>query len=187
MRTSPDRSPGGHRLCERGPSRCCPACQGAQRLGFSLDEVSDLLAAGRQHHGRAPSHGLRSRVQSKLAEVAARIEDLQVVRSRLTENTRSRLRRHAGLCRNRLLPSSLHRPVGRTRRSTHGVLSADEILQVRGSGGLLRQADGTPVRALRNAGGQFDVVVDGERGLITSIKNLSLKSLDRLANHYRWE
>jgi MerR family mercuric resistance operon transcriptional regulator len=52
----------------------------AQRLGFTLDEVADLLDAGRHRHGRRrPEPGLRSRARSKLTEVEARIADLQII------------------------------------------------------------------------------------------------------------
>jgi MerR family mercuric resistance operon transcriptional regulator len=55
----------------------------AQRLGFTLDEVADLLDAGRHRHGRRTDAGLRSRAQAKLAEVEARIGDLQVIAATL--------------------------------------------------------------------------------------------------------
>ncbi|MFG1651481.1 MerR family DNA-binding protein [Micromonospora sp. NPDC049275] len=51
----------------------------AQGLGFSLDEVADLLDAGRHRHGRHPDAGLRGRARAKLAEVEAKIADLQVI------------------------------------------------------------------------------------------------------------
>ena len=51
----------------------------AQRLGFTLDEVADLLDAGRHRHGRRADAGLRSRAQAKLAEVEAKIADLQII------------------------------------------------------------------------------------------------------------
>jgi hypothetical protein len=67
------------------------------------------------------------------------------------------------------------------------VLAEDEILLVRNAGQLLTQADGAAVRVLQNEAGRFNVVVDGERGLITSFSNLSQKSLERLATRYGWE
>ncbi len=68
-----------------------------------------------------------------------------------------------------------------------GVLAEDEILLVRDAGQLLTQADGAAVRVLQNEAGRFNVVVDGERGLITSFSNLSQKSLERLGTRYGWE
>jgi hypothetical protein len=67
-----------------------------------------------------------------------------------------------------------------------GVLSADEINAVRQGGQILRQADGATVRILQNDAGRFDVVVDGEKGLITTFRNLSEKSLHRLSKNYGW-
>jgi MerR family mercuric resistance operon transcriptional regulator len=56
----------------------------AQRLGFTLDEVADLIEAGRHHHGRTRP-GLRTRIADKLTEVEARIADLQVIRATLRQ------------------------------------------------------------------------------------------------------
>ncbi|MDP3892250.1 MerR family DNA-binding protein, partial [Nocardioides sp.] len=53
----------------------------AQRLGFTLEEVAELLDAGRHHHGTRA--GLRARTETKLAEVEQRIADLTVIRSTL--------------------------------------------------------------------------------------------------------
>jgi DNA-binding transcriptional MerR regulator len=52
----PDRSPGGHRLYPPEAVTVLRVIKGAQRLGFSLDEVADLLKTG-QHSasvGRRP-------------------------------------------------------------------------------------------------------------------------------------
>ena len=54
----------------------------AQRLGFTLDEVAELLETGRHHHGR-PVAGLQERVAAKLAEVDAKIADLTTIRTAL--------------------------------------------------------------------------------------------------------
>ena len=60
--------------------------EAAQRLGFTLDEVAELLEAGRHRHrhrhGR-PIAGLRQRARAKLAEVDARIADLTAIRTAL--------------------------------------------------------------------------------------------------------
>ena len=50
----------------------------------------------------------------------------------------------------------------------------------------LVQSDGANV-FVRQVNGRFNVVVQGERGVITTFKNLSEKSLDRLAKNYGWE
>jgi len=79
----PDRSLGGHRLYPPETVTVLRVIKAAQRLGFTLDEVADLLDAGRHRHGRRTDAGLRSRAQAKLAEVEARIGDLQVIAATL--------------------------------------------------------------------------------------------------------
>ncbi|MFE9748177.1 MerR family transcriptional regulator [Saccharothrix saharensis] len=78
----PERTPGGHRLYPAEAVTVLRVIKAAQRLGFTLDEVADLLDAGRHRHGRAPA-GLRERVTTKLVDVEARIADLTVVRDTL--------------------------------------------------------------------------------------------------------
>ena len=51
----------------------------SQRLGFTLDEVADLLAAGSHRHGQGQSDaGLQARARTKLAEVEQKMADLAV-------------------------------------------------------------------------------------------------------------
>jgi DNA-binding transcriptional MerR regulator len=52
----PDRSPGGHRLYPPEAVTVVRVIKAAQRLGFSLDEVTDLLKTGRHSAsvGRRP-------------------------------------------------------------------------------------------------------------------------------------
>lgn len=76
----PDRSPGGHRDYGRDAVLVLRVVKAAQRLGFTLDEIAELLAV-RAH--RRPR--LRERAAAKLADVDARIADLQTVRSTLVE------------------------------------------------------------------------------------------------------
>ncbi len=77
----PSRSLGGHR--EYGPDAVTVLriIKAVQRLGFTLDEIAELLAVG-SHRGPRP--GLRERAQNKIAEVDARIAQLQEVRDALT-------------------------------------------------------------------------------------------------------
>ena len=75
----PQRSLGGHRLYPAEAVTVLRVIKAAQRLGFTLDEVADLLDAGRHRHGRHPDTGLHARAQAKLTEVEARIADLQVI------------------------------------------------------------------------------------------------------------
>jgi MerR family transcriptional regulator, mercuric resistance operon regulatory protein len=74
----PERSLGGHRLYPAGAVTVLRVIKAAQRLGFTLDEVAALLEAGGHNHGR-PGAGLQARAQAKLAEVDAKITDLQVI------------------------------------------------------------------------------------------------------------
>jgi DNA-binding transcriptional MerR regulator len=54
----------------------------AQRLGFTLDEVADLVDMGRHRHVRTDT-GLQARAATKLAEIEARIADLHVIATTL--------------------------------------------------------------------------------------------------------
>ncbi|MFD3498125.1 MerR family transcriptional regulator [Streptomyces sp. NPDC058676] len=78
----PDRSPGGHRLYGEDAVTALRVIKAAQRLGFTLQEVAELLASGRHRHGRRVV-GLRERAQDKLAEVDAKIADLTTIRTAL--------------------------------------------------------------------------------------------------------
>ncbi|MDG4792571.1 MerR family transcriptional regulator [Micromonospora sp. WMMD1082] len=81
----PDRTLGGHRLYPPETVTVLRVIKTAQRLGFSLDEVADLLSVGAHRHGRRPESGLRARAQDKLAEVEQKIADLSVIRDTLRE------------------------------------------------------------------------------------------------------
>jgi MerR family mercuric resistance operon transcriptional regulator len=75
----PDRTPGGHRLYPAETVTVLRVIKAAQRLGFSLDEVADLLETGRHQHRSRPDAGLRQRAAAKLAEVEAKIADLGAI------------------------------------------------------------------------------------------------------------
>lgn len=79
----PERTLGGHRLYPPETVTVLRVIKSAQRLGFTLDEVADLLAAGAHRHGRRTDAGLLARVEAKLAEVERRIADLGVIRDTL--------------------------------------------------------------------------------------------------------
>jgi len=79
----PDRSLGGHRLYPEETVTTLRVIKAAQSLGFTLDEVAELLEAGRHHHGAGAGAGLQSRTEAKLAEVDHKIVDLQVIRASL--------------------------------------------------------------------------------------------------------
>jgi MerR family mercuric resistance operon transcriptional regulator len=79
----PERSLGGHRVYSEQAVLVLQVIKAAQRLGFTLDEVTELLEAGRHRHGRPTDAGLQERAAAKLGEVEAKISDLQVIASTL--------------------------------------------------------------------------------------------------------
>lgn len=82
----PDRSLGGHRLYPAETVTVLRVIKAAQGLGFTLDEVADLLEHGRHHHRRRtrrPGAGPPAGARRKLAEVEAKIADLQVIAATL--------------------------------------------------------------------------------------------------------
>lgn len=85
----PDRSLGGHRLYPTEAITVLRVIKAAQRLGFTLDEVAELLDAGAHRHGPRPATGLRDRAQAKLTEVEARIDDLRVIAETLRAAVRA--------------------------------------------------------------------------------------------------
>lgn len=79
----PRRSPGGHRLYPAEALTMLRVIKTAQRLGFTLEEVAELVDLGQHRHGRTPDTGLQSRAASKLAEIETKIADLQTIASTL--------------------------------------------------------------------------------------------------------
>ena len=80
----PNRSPGGHRLYSPEAVTVLRVIKAAQRLGFTLDEVADLLELGRHRHGKLADAGLQQRAREKLDEVEERISDLETIRDNLS-------------------------------------------------------------------------------------------------------
>ncbi|NNG40760.1 MerR family transcriptional regulator [Flexivirga sp. ID2601S] len=80
----PDRSPGGHRVYTDEAVTTLRIIKAAQRLGFRLEEIADLIDVSRHRHGHRPDPGLQARATAKLTEIAARINDLQAIRANLT-------------------------------------------------------------------------------------------------------
>ncbi|MEU4834760.1 MerR family transcriptional regulator [Streptosporangium sp. NPDC023615] len=78
----PPRSDGGHRLYPPRTVTVLRMIKAAQRLGFTLEEVADLVEATAHRRG-GPDGGLRVRVEAKLDEVERRIADLRTVRETL--------------------------------------------------------------------------------------------------------
>ena len=77
--SEPDRSLGGHRLYPAETVTVLRVIKAAQRLGFTLNEVADLLDTARHHHRRPADAGLAGRAQRKLTEVEAKIADLEII------------------------------------------------------------------------------------------------------------
>lgn len=79
----PRRSPGGHRLYPAETLSVLRVIKTAQRLGFTLTEVAELVDLGRHHHGRRPDASLQRRAAVKLTEIEAKISDLQTIAASL--------------------------------------------------------------------------------------------------------
>jgi DNA-binding transcriptional MerR regulator len=77
---SPERSPGGHRLYGPQAVATLRVIKAAQRLGFTLEEVAELIEVGR---ARGRDAGLQVRAREKLVEVNQRIADLTAIRANL--------------------------------------------------------------------------------------------------------
>ena len=76
----PDRSPGGHRLYDDQAVTTLRVIKAAQRLGFTLDEVAQLIEVGRR---RGPERDLQAHARAKLTEIDERIADLTTIRASL--------------------------------------------------------------------------------------------------------
>jgi DNA-binding transcriptional MerR regulator len=80
----PERTLGGHRLYPAGAVTVLRVIKAAQRLGFTLEEVADLLETATHRHGH-PESALAERARLKLIEVEERINDLTVIRTALQQ------------------------------------------------------------------------------------------------------
>ncbi|WP_310740554.1 MerR family transcriptional regulator [Microbispora sp. H10885] len=78
----PARSPGGHRSYPPETVALLTVIKAAQRLGFTLEEVAELLDTGRRGHS---TPDLRARAQAKILEVDAKIADLTTIRHALAQ------------------------------------------------------------------------------------------------------
>ncbi len=75
---TPARTSGGHRLYPVAALTLLRVIKTAQRLGFTLDEVAELVDLGDHRHGRRPD-GLQVRAAAKLSEIEQKISDLQTI------------------------------------------------------------------------------------------------------------
>lgn len=79
----PRRTSGGYRDYDADALRRLRALRRAQALGFTLDEAADLLALSRDRH--ADAEAVRQRTVEKIADLDARIADLERTRTALVE------------------------------------------------------------------------------------------------------
>jgi DNA-binding transcriptional MerR regulator len=79
----PLRRPSGHRVYAPETVTTLRAVKVAQRLGFTLAEVEEILRLSTGTRQR--SDDLHTRLRQKLQEVAARISDLHAMRARLAD------------------------------------------------------------------------------------------------------
>ena len=82
---SPERTLGGHRIYPEETVTLLRVIKTAQGLGFTLDEVADLLDSGTHRHGGRPEPGLRARAETKIAEIDKKINALTAIRAALQE------------------------------------------------------------------------------------------------------
>lgn len=75
---TPARTLGGHRQYPAAALTLLRVIKTAQRLGFTLDEVTELVELGDHRHGRRLD-GLQVRAAAKLSEIEAKISDLQMI------------------------------------------------------------------------------------------------------------
>ncbi|WP_454197571.1 MerR family transcriptional regulator [Nocardia sp. Marseille-Q1738] len=78
----PGRSLGGHRLYPERAVTVLRVIKAAQRLGFTLEEVAELLGASPLGR-RGADKGLQARASAKLAEIDAKVAELTAVRDTL--------------------------------------------------------------------------------------------------------
>lgn len=81
----PARSLGGHRLYSDEAVLILRVIKTAQRLGFTLDEITDLLDLAGHRHPPGDGSGFRERAAAKVLDVEARIAELQEIAGTLRE------------------------------------------------------------------------------------------------------
>ena len=72
-----ERTLGGHRVYSPEAVTRLRVIKAAQRVGFTLAEVAELLAAGAHRHGGRGDAGLQARAAAKLVEVDKKIANLR--------------------------------------------------------------------------------------------------------------
>lgn len=64
--------------------------------------------------------------------------------------------------------------------------SGSDISNTKNTSNIKTQGDGAKVYIKEVSPGKYNVIVEGDRGIITALKNISKKSLDRLTKNYNW-
>ncbi|PZF81288.1 MerR family transcriptional regulator [Jiangella anatolica] len=78
---APERTLGGHRVYDDDTLTTVRIIKAAQRLGFTLDEIADLVDTGRGH--ARDDADLRAKAAAKIAEIESRIAALETIRDTL--------------------------------------------------------------------------------------------------------
>ena len=73
-----------------------------------------------------------------------------------------------------------------TTATRGGVLSVNEVRVTKAVGKAFTQADGATVYLHEITPGRFNAVVEGRKGIITTMGNWSQKSINRIAKNYGW-
>lgn len=64
--------------------------------------------------------------------------------------------------------------------------SESDIANTKNTSNIKTQGDGATVYIREASSGKYNVIVEGSSGIITALKNISKKSLDRLTKNYNW-
>ncbi|WP_309104712.1 MerR family transcriptional regulator [Microbacterium sp.] len=79
----PERTLGGHRTYDENAVTLLRVIKAAQGLGFTLDEIEELIDAGTHAHRRRPR--LAERAKAKLGEVESKVQALEQIAGTLRE------------------------------------------------------------------------------------------------------
>ena len=64
--------------------------------------------------------------------------------------------------------------------------SESDISNTKRTTNMKTQSDGARVYIKEVSSGKYNVIIEGDNGIITALKNISKKSLDRLTKNYNW-
>ena len=64
--------------------------------------------------------------------------------------------------------------------------SPNDISDTKNTTDIKQQDDGAKVYIKEVSNGKFNVIIEGDRGIITALKNINLKALERLKKNYKW-